>query len=140
MFYKKEKNVYILRPEVGEDIPEVIRQLSEKENITCAQVSGIGATSTATVGCYSPAEGKYLEKTFNEPMEIVSLLGNVSRRDGKAYVHLHASFSGVDCNVVGGHLLKAIVGITGEIFITTADTELKRILNPANNGLTILDV
>lgn len=139
MFYRKDGNVITVRPEVGENIPDVLISICEKENVFFGYVNGIGATKKATVGCYIPAAGKYIPKTFEEPMEIVSLLGNISKKDGKPYVHLHASFSGKDCNVVGGHLLEAIIGITGEIFITVVDGELERVINP-ENGLTILNI
>lgn len=139
MFYRKDGNVITVRPEVGEDIMKVLPEVCEKEKVYFGYVNGIGATKKAVVGCYVPSEGKYLPKTFEEPMEIVSLLGNISKKDGKPYIHLHASFSGADCNVVGGHLLEAVIGITGEIFITVVDGELNRIINPAN-GLTVLDI
>ena len=140
MFYKKDGNVYAVRPEVGEDIVKVLLEICERENIGYAVVSGIGGMSRVTVGCYSHEHGKYLQKTFEEPMEMISLQGNVSKKDGKAYLHVHASFSGVDCNVVGGHLFEAVVGITGEIFLTVIDGNLNRIINPSNEKLTILDI
>lgn len=115
MHYKKYGNTIGVRLSVGEDIIASLLELGEKENIGFAQINGIGASSRATVGCYDLEKGEYIPKTFEEPMEIVSMLGNLTRKDGKPYLHLHASFSGKDCNVVGGHLTEAIIGVTAEI-------------------------
>lgn len=139
MFYKKDGNVYALMPEIGEDVITVLTELCEKENIAYAHVSGIGAVSKATVGFYSLSEHQYLSKTFDEPMEMVSLLGNITRKDGKPYLHLHASFSDRDCRVVGGHLNKAVIGVTAEIFVTVIDGEMGRKINPVT-GLNIFDI
>ena len=140
MYYKKYGNSYVVRPEVGEDIIKVLLEICEKENIRCAEVSGIGGMSRVTAGCYSHEHGKYLQKTWEEPMEMISLQGNVSVKDGRPYLHVHASFSGVDCNVVGGHLFEAVVGITGELFIKEYEGTLDRIVNPCNKKLTVLDI
>lgn len=139
MFYQKDGNIIALMPEIGEDVLTVLTELCEKENIAYAHVSGIGAVSRATVGFFSLSEQKYLSKTFDEPMEMVSLLGNITRKDGKPYLHLHASFSDRNCNVVGGHLNEAVIGVTAEIFVTVIDGEMGRRINPVT-GLNIFDI
>lgn len=139
MFYQKNGNVIALMPEIGEDILTVLTELCEKENIFYAHVSGIGAVSRATVGFYSLSEHRYISKCFDEPMEMVSLLGNITRKDGKPYLHLHASFSDKSCNVVGGHLNEAVIGVTAEIFITVIDGEMGRKINPVT-GLNVFDI
>lgn len=139
MFYKKDGNVIALMPEIGEDVLTVLYELCEKENIGYASVSGIGAVSRATVGFYSLGERQYFSKTYDEPMEMVSLLGNITRKDGKPYIHLHASFSDEDCNVVGGHLNEAVIGVTAEIFVTLIDGNMDRRVNPVT-GMNIFNI
>ena len=139
MNYRKDGNTISVRLNVGEDIIASLLELCKKENIGFAEVNGIGAVSRATVGFYNLAQGKYMPKTFDEPMEIVSLLGNMTRKDGKPYLHLHASFSGEDCNVVGGHLTEAIIGVTAEIFVNIIDGEMNRRVHPVT-GINIFDI
>ena len=140
MFYRKDGNVITVRPEVGEDIVTVLKDLCKKENIHYAHINGIGGVKHVVVGCYSHAEGQYIKKTFDEDMEMLSLSGNVSFKDGEPYLHMHAVFSGTDCVAVGGHLFEAVIGITGEIFVTANEGDLDRIINPSNTNLTILDI
>lgn len=118
----------------------MLKDLCVKENIRYAHINGIGGVKHAVVGCYSHAEGQYMKKTLDGDMEMLSLSGNVSFKDGEPYLHLHAVFSGTDCVAVGGHLFEAVIGITGEIFITAVDGILDRIINPSNTNLTILDI
>lgn len=139
MHYRKDGNTISVRLSIGEDIIASLLELAEKENIGFAQVNGIGATSRTTVGCYDLEKGEYIPKTFEKPMEIVSLLGNLTRKDGKPYLHLHASFSGEDCNVVGGHLTEAVIGVTAEIFVNIIDGEMNRRVHPIT-GINVFDI
>lgn len=139
MHYRKDGCIISVRLSIGEDIISALTELCEKENIGFAEVTGIGAVSRATVGFYDLSKGKYLPQTFDEPMEMVSLLGNMTRKDGKPYIHLHASFSGEDCRVVGGHLTEAIIGVTAEIFVNVIENEMNRRIHPVT-GLNIFDI
>lgn len=139
MHYRKNGDTISVRLSIGEDIVKALLELCEKENIGFARVSGIGATSRATVGFYNLQKGEYMPKTFEGPMEMVSLLGNMTRKDGKPYLHLHASFSGEDCNVVGGHLTEGIIGVTAEIFVNIIDEEMNRRVHPVT-GINVFDI
>jgi predicted DNA-binding protein with PD1-like motif len=48
---------------------------------------------------------KYKDVDLSEPMEIVSLYGNISLKDGKPFVHAHVVLSDEKGNARGGHLL-----------------------------------
>jgi hypothetical protein len=66
---------------------------------------GIGAVQKATIAYYDQKQIKYRDIMLNEPMEIVSLHGNVSLKDGKPFVHAHVVLGDEKGNVRGGHLL-----------------------------------
>ena len=53
------------------------------------------------------------------PFELLSLEGNIfpSEKDGDSIVHLHVMLGSPSGNVMGGHLFKATVFTTTEIFI-----------------------
>ena len=139
MNYRKNGSAFVVRLSVGEDIVKAVTELCRRENIVCAQVNGIGAVSRATVGFYDLAKGEYKPKTFDEPMEMVSLLGNMTRKDGEPYIHLHASFSNEKCEVVGGHLTEAIIGVTAEIFVNVLPDAVERRVDP-EIGINIFDI
>lgn len=139
MKYKKVDSTYVVRLEVGEEILTSLTSLCEKENIKIAEISAIGAVDRATMGLYNISEHQYHQKTFEEPMELVSLLGNVSRKDGKPYIHLHAVVATEDCKTFGGHLNEAVISVTCEMFVKTFDGEINRRVCE-KTGLNIFDI
>ena len=61
---------------------------------------------------------KSYTKTFDEYVELVSCLGNVSYKDGEPIIHIHVSVGKGDYNLIGGHLSQpSIISITAEVFI-----------------------
>lgn len=139
MHYQQNGDTYTVRLSIGEDIVTSLAQLCEKENILFAEVNGIGAVSSAVVGLYSLKDKKYYQTELEGPLEMVSLLGSVTEKDGKPYLHLHASFSDSECRCFGGHLNSAVIGVTGEIFVNRIDGSMGRRLHPVT-GLNIFDI
>ena len=139
MKYKKYGETYAVRLEVGDEIVKSVLDLAEKENIKFAEVSAIGAVNKVTMGLYNLDEKQYHQKTFNEPLELTSLLGNITRKDGKPYVHLHANFANEDCVVFGGHLNEAYISATCEMFVRTMGGEMGRAVCE-KTGLNIFDI
>lgn len=70
-------------------------------------------------------------------MELTSLNGNITTMEGESYLHLHASFGRSNGEMLGGHLYKAYISATSEIFIHTIDDEIDRAKDPTT-GLNVL--
>ena len=126
MQYKKFENKILLRTDIGDDIGEEILKVADKEKITLASISGIGAVDDFTVGIFNLEKGEYETLQFKGSYEITSLNGNISTMNEKPYVHLHINCAGKDGKTVGGHLLKSHVSITGEIFIDIINGKIER--------------
>ena len=126
MEYKRYGGVIALRLDKGDDITESVYRIAEKENVKFANVSGIGATDDFTVGVFDIAKKEYEKFNFCGNHEINSLVGNITEKDGKPYIHLHITATGKDCKVVGGHLVKGVISLTGEIIIMVTDGEISR--------------
>lgn len=127
MNYKKFENTIALRLNIGDEIISSLTELCEKENIRFAQVNGIGATKKVTVGTFNTETKQYHSNTYTEIMELVSLLGNLSVKDGKPYIHLHACLADENGHTFGGHLNEAVIGVTAEIFVNMVDGEMERL-------------
>ena len=139
MQYKTSGNTIALRVDRGEEIVSCIKTVCEKEHVTFGSISGIGAVDHAVVGLYHVAERKYVSNTFDGELEMTSLLGNATEKDGGVYLHFHAAFAKEDGHVVGGHLNEAVVSGTAEIFIQTAPGTIGRKDDPAT-GLNVFDL
>ena len=107
--------------------------------IKCGQVSGIGAVCEATFRMYDPATKQYVDKTFTEQMEVTNLTGNISRKDGAPYLHVHATCSRADYSCVGGHLLSARINGACELLVGSfGDTKADRRYDD-ETGLNLYD-
>ena len=127
MEYLKTPEAYVVRLKRGEEILESLTDLCLKESITLASVNGIGACDLAEVGVYEVDRKEYLKTTLTGSMEILSLQGNITRKDGKPYLHLHAVLCGEDCRCMGGHLNKARISVTCELVIRPLSGTVGRI-------------
>ena len=116
----------VLRLDPKDEITESIIKLAEKENISAAGVSGIGATDDFTVGVFDMKKGDYEKFFYNGNHEINVLTGNITEVNGKPYVHLHLSATGKGGKVVGGHLIKAIISLTAEIIVDIIPADITR--------------
>ncbi|PRX21789.1 hypothetical protein BX659_1309 [Orenia metallireducens] len=129
MIYKVCENTVVLRLEKGEEILSSIKKVCEAEDIKLGTISGLGAVDYLSVGLYKTKEKEYISNVYQGEFEISSLIGNVTTKNSKVYLHIHATFSDVKNKVVGGHLNKAIVSATAEIFILKVKGTVERELD-----------
>lgn len=64
-----------------------------REQITLGEVRAIRAVTKARLGLYDQAKQVYEYLDFDQPLEIVTLMGNVSLKDGKPFVHAHVTLA-----------------------------------------------
>jgi len=72
-------------------------------------VSGIGALKDAAIGYYDQEAHEYRTVEIDRPIEIANLTGNVSIRDGRPFLHAHATLADSQGMVRGGHLNRGTV-------------------------------
>lgn len=126
MEYRKMGNVYAVRIDRGEEVLACLSELAEKEKIETALVEGIGAADLVEMGLYDVKAQKYMSGVKEEPLEITSLLGNITRSEGRPYLHLHITVADQDHHTFGGHLNRARIGGTCELFVTVYDGAIGR--------------
>ena len=117
MEYKKFGNTFAVRINRGEEVITELSRLCKEENIRFAKVSAIGAADSITVGLYGVEQKKYIKKTFTGEAEITSILGNITEKDGEAYIHLHINAADENLNAFGGHLNECVISGTCEMFV-----------------------
>lgn len=136
MKLQKSNHTILLVLEKGEDIVECITNFADDQDLTFTSVSGIGACDDVVLKFFNLTTKQYEEKHITEPLELTSLLGNISRLDN---AHLHATFGTQSYETFSGHLAKAIVSATAEIILTVTDWDIQRSFNDAV-GLNLLDL
>ena len=138
MQYRVFGDTYVVRLQRGEEVLACLRELCEKESISLGTVSAIGAVNHVVVGVYRVDEQKYVANTFDGVMELTSLMGNITEKDGEPYLHLHATFGDLTGKVIGGPLNEAVVSATCELFVRKVEGHVGRRLDP-ETGLNIFD-
>lgn len=130
MEYRKYNEQLYIRLDKGDEIVASLLHICEREGITLAGVEGIGGCSSATVGVFDLNSRSYREQQVTALLELVSLNGNITLLEGKPFLHAHATFAYHDeadtPQVLAGHLLKAEIGLTGEIILTPAEGKIAR--------------
>ena len=126
MEYRRFKDTYVVRIDRGEEIVEKVKELALKEGIRLANVNALGAVDDFTVGVYNVDEKQYHANHFEGPFEIVSLTGSINTMNGEFYSHLHMSCGDGTGAVFGGHLNRAVISATCEMFIRVIDGEVDR--------------
>jgi predicted DNA-binding protein with PD1-like motif len=130
----------VVRLEQGEEVAECLVKACEEHKIRLGLVFGIGALSSATL--FASASDKRLEpkaKELSEPLEIASASGNITVKEGKPYLHLHAVLGRADHCAVAGHLKRGVVSLTGEFFILELSGSVARKRNEAL-AMDLLDI
>ncbi|MFO7952926.1 MAG: DNA-binding protein [Bacillota bacterium] len=139
MWYQKgEKGrTYIGRIPFRGDLLENIQEFAAREKISCARVEAIGAVEKAVISYYNQDKRVYEDRHFDEHLEIMGCLGNLSLRDGKPAAHLHITLGDSEGSLKGGHLQKGTVVFAGEFVIEEiVGPELHREYDP-DTGLPL---
>jgi uncharacterized protein len=114
----REGSRWMLRLDDGQDLFEALTEFARREKVTAGAVAfGIGMFRRATVGYWDGQQ--YRPSELTQPHEVVGLHGTIAQVDGAPSVHLHAALAGPDHALVGGHLLRATVGVLQEILVET---------------------
>lgn len=131
MEYRKFGNDYLVRFDKGEAMLEKLKEFCEKEDVRLASISGIGALDQVEVGVFDNKKMAYHCELKEGIFEISSCEGNVSTMDGQIYLHLHMVVANIQTGeIYAGHLTKARIGATGEIFVHKVDGQIDRKFSP----------
>lgn len=101
----------------GDDLVAEIERVCAEQGINAAWVSVIGAVKRASFAYYEQQDHRYLELDSDEHHEITGFVGNISIRDGRPFLHAHATFCARNGAAVGGHLLKGCEVFAAEVTI-----------------------
>ena len=128
---------YVVRLDAGEKIVETLSALCERDAIGGGFFSGLGAVAEAEIGHFDPAAKDYAWIKLSGPREIVSLTGNITKVDGRPFIHAHIALGDNAFAVRGGHLREAVVSVTCEITLTRFMDDIGRTKDAATGFLKL---
>jgi len=111
----------------GAKIPDDVLAIAAKEKIATARVEAIGGVRELNLAYFNHDAKKYEEHRFKEFLEVTSILGNVTLKDDKPFLHIHGTFGRKDMSVIAGHVVSARVFPLLELVVTpTKNRALRR--------------
>ena len=122
-----EGEKYIGRLSHGADLLEEITDSCRKLGVSFGRIEAIGAVQKARLAYYDQARQKYGHFEIDEPLEIASLIGNVSSKNGEPMVHAHLTLADESGKTYGGHLAPGTIIFAADVVIQSFKEEpLKR--------------
>jgi predicted DNA-binding protein with PD1-like motif len=108
---------FIGRLPTDTDLVEEIQRLCADAGVQAAWVSAVGAVRRAAYAYYNQTTLQYKEMASPRHHEITGFVGNISLRDGRPFLHAHATFADINGECVAGHLVKGCVVWVAEVEI-----------------------
>ncbi len=121
----------------GSKLPEDLLAIASKERIATALLSGIGGVRELTLAYFNKSTKAYEKHRFEEDLEVTSLLGNITLKEGKPYLHIHGNFGRRDLSLIGGHVDSAVVSPLLEVVLTPTRNRAVRTFDSAL-GLNVI--
>jgi uncharacterized protein len=117
--------IYTLK--AGARIPDDILGIVKKEKVVTARVEAIGGVEELRLAYFNRDTKRYEEHDFKEFLEVAEILGNVTLKDAKPFLHIHGTFGRRDLSALAGHVMTAKVLPLLEVVITpTKNRALRR--------------
>jgi hypothetical protein len=107
----------------GDDVAGGLADFAEKNHLTNAHFSAIGAFGSAVIGWSDRPKKAFKVVKLNEEMEVAAFNGSITRdKDGKPFVHAHCVV-GLLSNgkVYAGHCLEEQVSLTMQMYLTDSE-------------------
>lgn len=137
MKFQKFADRYQLRFEGGDQVAQSLLAWLKSQDIGYATMTGLGAVSAATVSYWNSETREYETHELPEQMEVVSLIGNVTIKEGAPFTHIHVTLGRRDLSIVGGHFNDATVNPNLEVWVLPESEGVQRTLDE-KSGLFLM--
>ena len=118
----------------GDEVTVSILEFAKENQLKASYFTGLGSFRNATLGFFERQRKDYKRIEIEEQVEAMSLFGNIAQDEsGQHKLHAHVVIVKSDGSAHGGHLLKAHVWPTLELFLTETSETLQRKVDEETN-------
>lgn len=125
--------VAVLDP--GDEVIERLTAVIRSEAFGAALITAVGGFARAEIGRFDRHTGQYRPVAVDEQCEVLSMLGEVTVRDGTPELQLQADLGLFDGSTRGGQLLAAEVWPSLEVVVRESRGRLRKRPRPARQRL-----
>lgn len=123
---KETKFLYIFRLNYGEELKGEIEKFCVDHSANAGSINVVGSANEIELAFYGAEKNEYNTRVFKEPLEILTITGNVSIKEGKQFLHAHGVFGRPSMEVIGGHIMRCIISYTCEVYLTKIEGSIER--------------
>ena len=134
-----EATTYALIFDTGDEVISTLERFARGHDLAGSHFSAIGAFSDAVVGWFDWETKQYRKIPIAEQVEVLTLAGDISLKDGRPKVHAHVVLGRSDASTRGGHLMEAHVRPTLEVILTESPEHLRRKMDE-RAGIALISV
>ena len=117
----KSRELFMGKLNHGGDLLEEITDICRKKNVQLGRIEAVGAVQKACLAFYNQQTHEYQPVIIDQPLEITSLVGNISLKEGTPMVHAHVTLSDKTGKTHGGHLASGTVIFACEFILEVFD-------------------
>ena len=127
----KPGRIIVGRLKKGDDLLGALRQICSNQEVRLGEIRALGAVKSARIAYYDQDKREYFFADLAKHLELLSLFGNVSIRDGQPFIHAHATFADTRGKAFGGHVAEGTEVFACEFSISEylSDTAFERVLD-----------
>ncbi len=125
--------------DIGDAVVEGLERFAREQDLHGAHFTAIGAFQDVVLRYFNWDSKEYEDIPVEEQVEVLTLSGNISRKDETPKVHAHLIVGRRDGSTRGGHLQEAHVRPTLEVIVTEEPGDLVRRHDEATR-LALLDL
>jgi predicted DNA-binding protein with PD1-like motif len=122
----------------GDEALGCLKAFADREGVTSAQLSAVGAFESAVLGYFDWETKAYRRIPVAEQTEVAAFLGDIAlAEDGSRSLHVHVVLGRRDGAALAGHLLEGQVRPTLEVVLTESPAHLHKRHDP-ESGLALI--
>jgi len=130
----KIPKTFVLVFDKGDEVTAILLGFARENQLKASYFTALGSFSDAVLGFFERERKDYKRIEMQEQVEVMSLFGNIARDEsGEHKLHAHVVVGKSDGSAHGGHLLKAHVWPTLELFLTETAEQLQRKVDEETN-------
>ena len=127
-------DIHVVRLREGEEIVSSLVRYAQERPVT-GPFWAIGALDEVEYAFFDRERGSYDPRRLKGFMEIISLMGNITRLEGDPVVHSHIHAVSPSGERAAGHLLSARVAVTCEVFLISTRDTIERVRGDGFNPI-----
>jgi len=112
--------------DAGDEVNSCLQDFARREVLSATSFTATGSLHHAVLGYFESEKHSYRRDVLEQPMQIVSLVGDIALHNSRPRIHMRAMLGGSDGTTVDGHLLEGRVKSRMEIVMTEASVRLHK--------------